>query len=382
MRYRWAVLAAGTAAQASFSASTVGLGVMAPVLREEFGLSLTEVGALLSAAWIGASVTLLPWGLAADRYGERLVLTLGLAGSAVCLVGAAYAGSFEVLFGLLVVAGAAGASVNSASGRAVMFWFPPRERGLALGIRQTAVPLGALVVALVVPPLTADGDSRTAFLFLAGLTAVGAAAGGLILRDRSDHELEVESVVRTLRDRRIWRLSVVSGLYVYAQVAILGFGVLFLHDEHGLDDSDAALVIAVALVLGAASRIGAGRWSDVVGSRIRPFRQLGVALAGALVVTAALAGGPLALLIASVAFAGGLSMAWNGLAFAAVAELAGAARSGAAIGFQQTVLSAAGMVGPLVFAQTVAAGSWALAFGVAAILPVVGWHALRPLQGH
>jgi sugar phosphate permease len=212
VRYRWAVLAAGTVAQATFSASTVGLGVMTPVLREEYGLSLGQIGALLSAAWFGACVTLLPWGLAADRYGERLVLALGLAGSAVCLVGAADAGSFEVLFGLLVVAGATGASVNSASGRAVMFWFSPRERGLALGIRQTAVPLGALLVAIVVPPLAAEGGSKAAFLFLAGLSAIGAAAGGLVLRTRAGDEIELGPVLRTLRDRRIWRLSFVAAL--------------------------------------------------------------------------------------------------------------------------------------------------------------------------
>ena len=376
------MLAAGTAAQASFSASTVGLGVLAPVLREEYGLSLSQVGALLSAAWVGACVTLLPWGLAADRYGERLVLTIGLAGSAVCLVGAAYAGSFEVLFALLVLAGATGASVNSASGRAVMFWFSPEERGLALGIRQTAVPLGALLVAIVVPSLTADGGSRAAFLFLAVLSGLGALAGGLVLRDRPGHEVEFESVMGTLRDRRIWRLSIASGLYVYAQVAIIGFGVLFLHDEHGLSDTHAALVIAVALVLGAASRIAAGRWSDLVGSRIRPLRQLGLALALAVLITAALAGGPLSLLIAGIALAGGLSMAWNGLAFTAVAELAGAARSGAAIGLQQTVLSAAGMIVPVVFAETVDLGSWAFAFLVAAMLPIVGWYSLRRLEGH
>jgi sugar phosphate permease len=355
---------------------------MAPVLREEYGLSLSQVGALLSAAWVGACVTLLPWGLAADRYGERLVLSLGLAGSAACLVGAADAGSFALLFALLLLAGAAGASVNSASGRAVMFWFSPKERGLALGIRQTAVPLGALVVAVVVPSLTAAGGSRAAFLFLAGLSVVGALAGGLVLRDRTGDELEVDSVVRTLRDRRIWRLSVASGLYVYAQVAIIGFGVLFLHDEHGLSDADAALVIAAALVLGAVSRIAAGRWSDLVGSRIRPLRQLGLVLACAVLLTAAFAGGPLALLVASIAIAGGLSMAWNGLAFTAVAEFAGAARSGAAIGLQQTVLSGAGMIVPLVFAATVEFGSWAAAFLVAAALPVIGWHSLRRLEGH
>jgi sugar phosphate permease len=309
---------------------------MAPVLREDYGLSLGQVGALLSAVWVGACITLLPWGLAADRFGERLVLTLGLAGSAVCLVGAAGAGSFEVLFVLLVLSGAAGASVNAASGRAVMFWFSPSERGLALGIRQTAIPLGALLVAIVVPPVAAEGGSGAAFLFLAGLSAAGAAAGGLVLRDRDGDEIESAPVVRTLRDRRIWRVSIASALYGYAQVAILGFGVLFLHDEHELDDADAALVIGIALVLGVASRIGAGRWSDVVGSRIEPFRQLGLALACAFAVTAALAGGPLGLLVASVVIAGGLSMAWNGLAFTAVAELAGAARSGAALGVQQT----------------------------------------------
>ena len=68
------MLAAGTVAQASFSAITVGLAVLAPTLRDEYGLSLGQVGLLLSAAWLGATVTFLPWGLAADRYGERVVL--------------------------------------------------------------------------------------------------------------------------------------------------------------------------------------------------------------------------------------------------------------------------------------------------------------------
>lgn len=50
VRYRWVVLAAGTMAQASFSAITVGLAVLAPQLREEYGLSLREVGVLLNTS--------------------------------------------------------------------------------------------------------------------------------------------------------------------------------------------------------------------------------------------------------------------------------------------------------------------------------------------
>ena len=77
-RYRWLVLAAGTAAQTSFSAVIIGLPVLAPDLRDEHSLSLLQVGVVLDSLWIGTLVTLLPWGLLADRRGERLVLGTGL----------------------------------------------------------------------------------------------------------------------------------------------------------------------------------------------------------------------------------------------------------------------------------------------------------------
>ena len=383
MRYRWAVLAAGTAAQASFAAGAIGLAVLTPVLREELDLSLREIGILLSAAWVGALATLLPWGIAADRYGERVALALGLMGSAACLVGAAYAQSFFSLYVLLVLAGAAGVSVNSASGRAVMHWFGANERGLALGVRQAAVPLGGLVAALVVPRLADAGGSEAAFLFLAGLCAAGAVAGGIVIRGRDGNDSpDPETVGRTLRDGRLWRLCFGSSIYVYAQVAVIGFGVLFLHDEHGLSEQSAALVLAATQVLAIVFRIGAGRWSDLVGSRIGPLRRVGLTVAASLVLTATLAGGPLWLLVPVLALAGGLSMAWNGLAFAAAAELAGATRSGAAIGFQQSVLSGIGVAAPVLFAVTVSAGSWAVAFALAALFPLVGWSVLRPLRGY
>lgn len=344
---------------------------------------MRQVGVLLSAAWLGATATLLLWGLAADRYGERVALVLGLLGSAACLVGAANAGSFEVLLALLVLSGATGASVNSASGRAVMQWFAPAQRGFAFGIRQTAIPLGGLVVAIVVPGLAGSGGSKAAFLFLAACAGVGALVGGLVLKSGDGGDgIEVGSVAQTLRDGRLWRLSLGSALYLYAQVAVIGFGVLFLHDEHGLSDSDAALVIAASLVLAVALRVGLGHWSDVLGSRVVPMRRAGLALAVSLVLTALLAGGPLWLLVPAVALAGGLSMAWNGLSFTAAAELAGTARSGAAIGFQQSVLSGLGVLAPVLFAVTVSSASWGAAFLFAGVLSVIGWSALRPLRAY
>jgi sugar phosphate permease len=87
-------------------------------------------------------VTLLPWGLLADRLSERIVIALGLVGAAGALLAAGWTHSYGALLLTLFVAGAFGASVNAASGRAVMGWFPANERGLALGVRQTALPIG------------------------------------------------------------------------------------------------------------------------------------------------------------------------------------------------------------------------------------------------
>ena len=178
------MLAAGTAAAAANAAFGIGLPVIVPQIREEYGLSLGEIGVLLAASWVGTTLTLLPWGLAADRFGERVALTVGMLGSALALVGAAFAQSFAQLVLLLGLVGAAGAAANSASGRAVMHWFGPEERGFALGVRQTAIPVGGLVGALTLPLLADAGGTEAAFLFLAGLVAAGAVAGAAILRGR------------------------------------------------------------------------------------------------------------------------------------------------------------------------------------------------------
>ncbi len=286
-----------------------------------------------------------------------------------------------MLFALLALAGAAGASVNSASGRAVLHWFGPDERGLALGVRQTAIPLGAGVAALVLPPLVAAGGLDAAFAFLGGVCIAGAAAGGVVIRDRPTHEPLQPSAPSALRDRRIWGPRLGSSLYLVPQIAVTGFVVLFLHDVRGLSPAEAAAVLAAIQLAAVALRIASGRWSDVLGDRLVPLRRTGLAIAAAVALTTALTSAPLELLVPSFVAAGGLSMAWNGLAFTAAAELAGLGRSGAAIGLQQTILALVGTLVAPAFAATVDATSWRTGFALAALAPLGGWWALRALTG-
>ena len=382
MRYRWAVLAAGTAAAASASTLFIGIPVLAPQLREEFGLSLSQLGVLFASLWVGTLLTLLGWGLLADVWGERVVLGIGLGLCGALAISARWATDYWSLMIPLFLASAAGASVNAASGRAVMQWFEPRERGLALGIRQTAIPLGAGVAAIALPLVERLGGIDAAFLFLGVLCLAAALLAALVIREAPVHdsELEGDAIPWTLRDRRLWTLSFGSGLYLFGQLPFLSFAVLFLHDARGVSPAWAGAVLAVFQAGAVLTRIGAGRLSDRLGTRLRPLRWIGLASAVGLVVTALAAEGPLGLVATVIVVAGAISMAWNGLSLTAAAELAGRARSGAAIGFQQTTLGVIGVVVPIVFTQVVEATSWSVAFGLSASGPLAGWALLGRLR--
>jgi len=382
VRYRWAVLAAGTAAQASLSAVFIGLPVLAPALRDEFDLSISQVGVALATLWVGPILTLLGWGLLADRLGERAVLGSGLAVCGVFAAAAGWVHSFAALLVFLFLASATGASVNAASGRAVMQWFPVEERGFALGIRQTAIPVGGGIGALTLPLAEQSGGMRAAFGLLGVLCLVGALVAALVIREppARDAELEGDAVPWTLRDGRIWTLSIGSGLYLFAQVPVMSFVVLFMHDVRGLSETRAAFVLATLQLGAIVGRIGAGRLSDRLGNRLRPLRWVGLASAAGLLATALLADEWLPVVIGVFVVAGAISMAWNGLSLTAAAELAGRARSGAAIGFQQTALSVLGVGVPVAFATLVELTSWRAAFAFSAAGPLVGWLMLGTLR--
>src|SRR5918999_821787 len=155
-RRRWVALAVGSGAMTAGCAFQFGMPYLFPALRAD-GASLEQAGVLVACPMAGLMCTLIAWGAVADRWGERLTLSAGLAVAGAALLAAAGAHGALALGGCLVAAGAGGASVHAASGRLILGWFAAHERGLAMGVRQTAQPLGVAVPAVSLPPLSALG---------------------------------------------------------------------------------------------------------------------------------------------------------------------------------------------------------------------------------
>lgn len=184
----------------------------------------------------------------------------------------------------------------------------------------------------------------------------------------------------TLQDRRIWRLGLASLLLMYAQWSVLAFLVLHLTSERGLALGLGAVCLATVQFGGAAGRIAAGRWSDRLGMRVAPMRAVAAAIVVAFVAAAAASAGPDPIAVPVLIVAGILAISWNGLSFAAAAELAGVTRSGTALGLQNTALALGAVIAPPLFGLIISQASWELGLlTIAGVAAVAGW-ALGPLD--
>jgi sugar phosphate permease len=381
-RYKWVVLFTGALGAGAFSMLRMGLPALGPALRDEFGLSLTQVGLIFSAVAAGVCVALLPWGILTDRVGERPVMAGGLTAFALAIGVTAFSPSYEALLAGMFLAGGMGASATGASGRAVMGWFGRSERGMALGIRQMALPLGGAIGSVALPRLIGAGGLQAAFLTLSGVALTAALAAALLMRDAppAPANAPAPEVERPTHDPRQWRLGAASGLLVVGQSALLGFVVLFLHDARGLSTGTAAAALAALQLLGAGARIVAGRRSDREGLRIPLLRRIAAADAVLLAACAAFTSAPGVLLYPLLLTAGIVAMCWNGLAFTAAAEIAGRRRAGTAMSLQNTIVSVGGTIAPTAFGALVHSAGWSTAYAAAAVGPVIALAILAPLQ--
>jgi sugar phosphate permease len=380
-RRRWLIVALGLASQAATGSFTYGLPFLVPAMRAAEHLSLAQAGVIVSAPTIGLLLTLIAWGAAADRYGERLVMTIGLAGCGLLVVLAVL--TLHGLVGFVVVlglAGAFGASVNAASGRVVMGWFAAHERGLAMSVRQTAQPLGVAISALALPLLARSGSFRTALLFPAALCLACAVAVLVFVidppRPAAKAGVRVGSPYRT---PTLWRVHGASAMLVVPQFTISAFGLEYLVSTQHWVAATAGFFMAAIQAVGAVGRLGSGYWSDRVRSRLRPMRQLAVASAAVMLLAALGDRTSVWLVLAALAVGAVITVADNGLGFTATAEFAGRAWAGRALGTQNTAQNVVAALTPPVLGLIIGSAGYATAFSCAALCPLVAV-ALTPVR--
>jgi sugar phosphate permease len=256
----------------------------------------------------------------------------------------------------------------------VMGWFPPSERGLAMGTRQTAQPLGVALAALALPPLARSAGLHAALAFPAGLCALAAALVVTVALDPprpTGPDAQPTAVSPYRGSRELVRVHLASSMLVVPQFAVATFTLVFLVGQRHWDAATAGRVIFGFQAAGAVGRVVAGVWSDRVRSRLRPMRQLAVASAATMILLALGAALHEWWVVVGFALGAVITVADNGLAYVSVAELAGTAWAGRALGIQNTLQNIAAVATAPVLAAAIGAGGYPLGFALAAICPVL-----------
>ncbi len=395
--HRWKVLGIGVVANACFSATFSGVPSTAVFLRSGYHLGNGQLGLVLGLLGLGVALSELPWGLLTDRWGDRHVLLTGLAATA------AWLGLMALLvvpsptripgLALLAIAflvtGLLGGSVNGSSGRAIMAWFHEGERGFAMSIRQTAVPLGGGLGALVLPSLASAYGFVAVFGLLAVVSAVSAFFAWLWLHQPpaqdSPHSNSTNAAsspgTKPLRNLDIWRIATAIGLLCFPQVAVLTFASVFLHDFGGMGTAVISASLATVQVGAMIMRVWSGRFTDRHRNR-RPFLRLCSALSaiafaalGLLVMASAAIPAPVLAptLVAALVVAGICVSSWHGVAYTELATLAGARHAGTALGLANSFVFVAFFLVPTVIPGLLVLVSWTGVWLAAAACALVAW---------
>jgi sugar phosphate permease len=372
MPRRWGMLAVSTLAQMASAVAMHGPAFLIPVLHTREGLSLAGAGMVAAAPMLGVMLSLVAWGALVDRHGERLVLVGGLAATSVA---AALSTLVDGPLGwgvFLFLAGAAAASANAASGRVVVGWFPAERRGLAMGIRQMAQPLGVGLAAVTMAVAAEQHGIRVALAVPAVAAALACVAVTVVVKDPPRPHRSVEAARSPYGgDRTLARIHGVSMLLVVPQFLVWTYSLAWLVTDRGWSAAAAGTLVAVTQVCGALGRIAVGQLSDTVGSRMRPLRWVAVLVVVSMALLGLAARQDWGVAVLLLVVASTVTVADNGLAFTAVAERAGPFWSGRALGIQNTGQFLAAAAVPPLAGVLVTWTGYAVTFASASVFALV-----------
>jgi ACS family hexuronate transporter-like MFS transporter len=380
MTMRWRMLALMTGSQVGGAIVQQGLGSLAPVLLITFALSKTQLGTIFAALSIGSALFTTLAGVIVDRYGERVVTLWGGVLLGATLLAASAVASYPWLVACIFLFGISYAAQTPAGGRAVLAWFD-RDRGLAMSIRQTGVPLGGAIGGLVLPFLALHYNYRVALAVggVLGATAAIVAARYYVDPPRKATSVRglgdvVRGMMRLVRSPRTILFTLACMVLVSGQTIMNAFfAITAIADVH-VSAALAAGAFAFAQICAVAGRVVWGKLSDTLfrGDRALPIATIGAILTACAWTIAHIAPGAVVELFIVGGLLGFSASSWNGVMATAMAEIGGPEYAGSVLGVALTFIFAAAGAAPLIFGSLADAHTLPLAWTVLAAVAAVG----------
>lgn len=386
-RLRWAILALITVSHIIGAVAQYGINTLAPFYQHDLQLTRAQIGLFFTAFYLGMASLSYAAGWLADHLGVRGTVLSGHLLLGLWTVAASFAPSFVWAFGSFFLAGLGYSFLNPASTKGVMVWFYRDERATAMGTKQTGVPAGGVVAAVLGPSLVLFAGWRGA---LAGLGAMNLLFGFFfwaLWREPAGESgapattaLSSQEARPALQVKSLLSVSFGTALLLVGQMALLTYVPLFLKETMGLSAYWASQALALTQMGGMMGRIG---WGVVSDRLFQGRRKIVLVLIGVLSVLLMFglgllsAAAPLFVVLPLIFLAGLCMVGYQGVSYALIGEIAGRAQTGAALGIVITVNSLGTIVGTPLFGHLVdVTGSYSIAWQALAGTVLLGILAL------
>ncbi|GAA0760715.1 MFS transporter [Ideonella azotifigens] len=238
-------------------------GAMAPFISEEFHLTAAQKGTMLAIPIMAGALMRFPLGLLAQYVGRKTATLVEL----VLIAGAMSFGYFFVhsyndMLKMALLLGVAGASFGVAMSLG-SGWFPPRYKGLAMGL-VGAGNVGTAIAALAAPPLAQKFGWQTVYGLAALASLVPMAVVAFLAKeppDRDEHA-NLRAHLACLLEKDGWVFSLIYVVTFGGFIGITTFLPTYYYDQFGVSKVQAGQLTMLAALMGSVVRIFGGWISD------------------------------------------------------------------------------------------------------------------------
>ncbi|MGE7110111.1 MFS transporter [Lysinibacillus sp. NPDC047702] len=267
--YKWVILLVATLSQTAATFVTYGMGPIATFYQIEWNLSSFETGLIVSAVNIGPIFSMLVFGYIMDKKGEKHIIGWGsilLGLSALLLVSV---NNYTTLLLVLVVVGIWYGSAQTGGSTAIVKWFPDKHRGLAIGIRQTGIPIGGALASAFLTYMY-NHFSLSSVHIMQGIVAIAGGLLFLLIYQEPKNRIEMASSSYTFSDKikaiknnkDLYPIYIVGIVMMTLQMILIAHFMGYLHKEGHYSLTEAGIYLSLVLLGGMVGRVGLAWISD------------------------------------------------------------------------------------------------------------------------
>jgi sugar phosphate permease len=326
-------------------------------IGEDLQLTMSQIGILPSALFLGQSVISMPAGMLTDKTGSKKMLRTIILVLSISFFLLSLSDSFILILLFILTSGFAYGASHPATNQGVNEWFDVKRRGTAMGLKQMGVTAGSSLSAFLLLPAADQFGWRTAVIIASCSLFVIGVAMSMTYREPKDKGQFIKrkkstSVFRLLSQRRLFFITLSVMLLTAAQAILNTFIVIFAYEYLQIGLVLAGVLLGIAEFGGSLGRLSWGILSDWIfsGRRIIVLLLISILVSAISLVTSLLPPNTPFYVIAVIVFIFGFGASgFNGVWMNATSEIAPVSNAGAATGASITVSSWGAILFPPAF---------------------------------